>query len=69
MKNVMKDVFLKLMFNNMENYMRSGGAQRQKMCREKEAQIFRKKREVQVSRNRKVVENVEGQEKMQRGTD
>ena len=69
MKNIMKDFFLKLMFNNMKNYMRSSGAQRQKMCREKEAQIFRKKREVQVSRKRKVVENVEEQEKMQRGTD
>ena len=46
MKNIMKDFFLKLIFNNMKNYMRSSGAQRQKMCREKEAQIFRKKRSI-----------------------
>ena len=34
--------------------------------REKEAHIFSRKREVQVSRKRKVEENVEEQEKTQR---
>ena len=36
---------------------------RKLVVRRKEAQIFRRKREVQVSRKRKVEENVEEQEK------
>ena len=39
---------------------------RKRVVREKEAQIFRRKREVQVSRYRKVEENVEEQEKTPR---